>query len=149
MPERLDNFLSENPIDLILLNSWKVLGRPYFIILFSSSIISFIWFKNHGSTFDSWYILFKGIFFLNASPINNNLFGILTFNFCKISFFEKSNILSNPHNPVSKDTRAFWNDSLKFLPIAIASPTDLIEVPNKAFVSGNFSNVNLGILVTT
>ena len=58
-------------------------------------------------------------------------------------------ILSNPDNPVSRDTRAFWNDSLKFLPIAIASPTDLIEVPNIAFVSENFSKVNLGIFVTT
>ena len=55
----------------------------------------------------------------------------------------------NPDNPISSETRAFCKDSLKFLPIAIASPTDFIEVPKIALVSENFSNVNLGILVTT
>jgi hypothetical protein len=40
-------------------------------------------------------------------------------------------------------------DLLRFLPIAIASPTDFIDVPNTAAEVGNFSNVNLGILVTT
>ena len=41
-PVILDNFLSENPMDLILLNSSKVLGRPFFPIEFSSSTSSFI-----------------------------------------------------------------------------------------------------------
>ena len=54
-PVILDIFWSENPIDLILLNSSKVLGRPFLLIVFSSSIISFIWFKNHPSTFDNLY----------------------------------------------------------------------------------------------
>ena len=56
---------------------------------------------------------------------------------------------SKPDKPISNDTKAFWRDSLKFLPIAIASPTDLIDVPRIAWVSLNFSNVNLGIFVTT
>ena len=42
IPVILANFLSENPIDLILLNSSKVLGRPFLLILFSSSTSSLI-----------------------------------------------------------------------------------------------------------
>ena len=37
----------------ILLNSSKVLGSPFEFNFFSSSTISLIWFKNHGSTFDN------------------------------------------------------------------------------------------------
>ena len=48
-----------------------------------------------------------------------------------------------------KDINAFRRESLKFLPIAIASPTDFIEVPNIAGELENFSKVNLGIFVTT
>ena len=47
-----DNFLSENPIDLILLNSIKFFGIPLFLILISVSTISFICSKNQGSIFD-------------------------------------------------------------------------------------------------
>ena len=43
----------------------------------------------------------------------------------------------------------FCRDSLKFLPIAIASPTDFIDVPKTAAEVENFSKVNLGTLVTT
>ena len=69
--------------------------------------------------------------------------------FFRISFFCRLSILSNPSKPVSNDTKAFCRDSLKFLPIAIASPTDFIDVPNIASAFLNFSNVNRGILVTT
>ena len=37
-----ESFLSEKPIDLILLNSSKVLGSPFEISIFSSSTISLI-----------------------------------------------------------------------------------------------------------
>ena len=47
-----ESFLSEKPIDLIWLKSSKFLGNPSFFILISLSIISLIWFKNHGSIFD-------------------------------------------------------------------------------------------------
>ena len=40
-----DNFLSEKPIDFILLNSLKSLGNPLFLILVSLSTISLIWSK--------------------------------------------------------------------------------------------------------
>ena len=62
-PEILASFLSENPIDLTLLNSSKFRGRPYFLIKLSSSTSSLIWFRNQGSTLDSLYILSKVIFF--------------------------------------------------------------------------------------
>ena len=64
-------------------------------------------------------------------------------------YTDQLNTSSNPERPISSETRAFCKDSLKFLPIAIASPTDLIDVPRVASVSANFSNVNLGIFVTT
>ena len=47
-----ESFLSEKPIDLIWLKSSKFLGNPLILILISLSIISLIWFKNHGSIFD-------------------------------------------------------------------------------------------------
>ena len=40
-------------------------------------------------------------------------------------------------------------DSLKVRPMAIASPTDFIEVVRTGFAVGNFSKVKRGILVTT
>ena len=58
------NFLSEKPIDLILLNSPKFFGRPLFLILFSLSTISLICSRNHGSIFDNLKNFFKLFFFL-------------------------------------------------------------------------------------
>ena len=144
-----DSFLSEKPIDFILLNSLKSFGNPFFLILVSLSTISLIWSKNHGSILDKVKILFKLIFFLIASATSKILFGIFSFNFFSIWFLFKSKILSKPEKLVSRETYAFWSDSLKFLPIAIVSPTDFIEVPRVAGEVENFSKVNLGILVTT
>ena len=56
---------------------------------------------------------------------------------------------SNPVKPVSRDINAFCKDSLKLLPIAIASPTDFIEVVRCGFDPGNFSKAKRGIFVTT
>ena len=47
------------------------------------------------------------------------------------------------------ERRAFWSDSAKVRPIAIASPTDFIEVVSRGSAPGNFSNVKRGALVTT
>ena len=47
-----DNFLSENPIDLILLNALKSFGKPLFLILISFSTISLICSINQRSIFD-------------------------------------------------------------------------------------------------
>ena len=144
-----ESFLSENPIDFILLNSTKSLGSPLVFNCVSQSTISLICSKNQGSILDKLYILFKSIFFLIASATSNILFGIVSLSFFSICLLFKSKILSKPEKPVSRDTSAFCKDSLKFLPIAIASPTDFIDVPKVAGEVENFSNVNLGILVTT
>ena len=141
--------MSEKPIDLIQLNSVKFFGNPIFFIFISQSTISLIWPRNHGSILDNLKILSKLIFFLIPSATSKILFGIFSFSFFSICCFDKLNILSRPEKPVSKDIKAFWRDSLKFLPIAIASPTDFIEVPRVAGEDENFSKVNLGILVTT
>ena len=58
IPVIFDNFLSEKPIDFILLNSVKFLGKPLFLILVSLSTISLICSKNHGSIFDKLKIFF-------------------------------------------------------------------------------------------
>ena len=44
---------------------------------------------------------------------------------------------------------AFWKDSSKQRPMAIASPTDFIEVVSTAGLPRNFSKAKRGILVTT
>ncbi len=59
-----------------------------------------------------------------------------------------NSIGSRPVSPISSDLRAFCKLSENVLPKAIASPTDFIDVLSKGFASGNFSNANLGILVT-
>ena len=48
-----DSFLSENPIDFILLNSAKSFGDLSFLIFISQSTISLICSKNQGSIFDN------------------------------------------------------------------------------------------------
>ena len=87
MPVNFDNFLSEKPIDLILLNSLNDFGSPLFFKIFSSSTNSFIWLKNQGSIFDSDCILLIEMFFLNASATNSNLFGIFFLTLLKYLFF--------------------------------------------------------------
>ena len=54
-----------------------------------------------------------------------------------------------PAWPVSRERRAFWNDSSKQRPIAIASPTDFIEVVSTGVLPRNFSKAKRGIFVTT
>ena len=54
-----------------------------------------------------------------------------------------------PAWPVSNERRAFWKDSSKQRPIAIASPTDFIEVVSTAGLPRNFSKAKRGTLVTT
>ncbi len=56
---------------------------------------------------------------------------------------------SRPSRPVSSERSAFCSDSANVRPSAMTSPTDFIEVVRIGSVSGNFSNVNRGTLVTT
>ena len=58
-------------------------------------------------------------------------------------------ISSRPVRPVSSERSAFCSDSWKVRPIAIASPTDFIEVVSVGSAPGNFSKAKRGILVTT
>ena len=54
-----------------------------------------------------------------------------------------------PAWPVSKERKAFWNDSSKQRPIAMASPTDFIDVVSTDELPLNFSKAKRGTLVTT
>ena len=58
-------------------------------------------------------------------------------------------ISSRPVRPVSSERKAFCRDSWKVRPIAMASPTDFIEVVSVSSAPGNFSNAKRGIFVTT
>ncbi len=50
-----------------------------------------------------------------------------------------------PSRPVSRERSAFWKDSWKVRPMAMASPTDFIWVLSSALEPGNFSNAKRGI----
>ncbi len=54
-----------------------------------------------------------------------------------------------PNRPTSRLRRAFWKLSRNVRPIAMTSPTDFICVVRIGSASGNFSNAQRGILVTT
>ena len=56
---------------------------------------------------------------------------------------------SRPVSPVSRLRSAFCRLSAKVRPMAIASPTDFIEVVRVRSAPGNFSKAKRGILVTT
>ena len=58
-------------------------------------------------------------------------------------------ISSRPESPVSMLRRPFCSASAKLRPIAIASPTDFMDVVSGAGVPGNFSKVKRGIFTTT
>jgi hypothetical protein len=58
-------------------------------------------------------------------------------------------ISSSPVRPVSSERNAFCRLSWKVRPIAIASPTDFIDVVNTGSAPGNFSNAKRGTFVTT
>ena len=55
----------------------------------------------------------------------------------------------NPKRLTSIDRMPFCNASLNVRPMAIASPTLFICVVSVSSASGNFSNVQRGILITT
>ena len=56
---------------------------------------------------------------------------------------------SSPVSPVSIERSAFCMLSWNVRPIAMASPTDFIEVVRYSSAPGNFSNAKRGIFVTT
>ena len=49
---------------------------------------------------------------------------------------------------ISSERMAFWRDSLKVRPMAMASPTDFIWTVRSGLVPGNFSKVKRGHFVT-
>ena len=60
-----------------------------------------------------------------------------------------ASISSKPVRPVSSERSAFCRTSAKVRPMAMASPTDFIEVVSSGSAPGNFSKAKRGILVTT
>ena len=56
---------------------------------------------------------------------------------------------SRPVRPVSIERSAFCRLSANVRPMAIASPTDFIDVVSVSSAPGNFSKAKRGTLVTT
>ena len=56
---------------------------------------------------------------------------------------------SSPLRPVSRLRSAFCRLSVNVRPMAMASPTDFMEVVSVGSAPGNFSKAKRGILVTT
>ena len=56
---------------------------------------------------------------------------------------------TKPFAPISSERSAFWKDSLKVRPMAMASPTDFIAEVKVVSAPMNFSKVKRGIFVTT
>ncbi len=123
---------------------------------FSILTISWISVKNHGS---------MPVFLWISSIENSCLIASLTFNILNAlpSFKDlissslnllisksssRGSFVSNPGKLSSRERKAFWNDSLNVLPIAIASPTDCICTPSFPEADENFSKSNLGSFVT-
>jgi len=50
---------------------------------------------------------------------------------------------------LSIERMAFWSASVKFRPIAMASPTDFMVVVSVGSAAGNFSKAKRGTLTTT
>ncbi len=55
----------------------------------------------------------------------------------------------SPARPCSRLRSAFCSDSGNVRPMAMASPTDCIDVPSTPGLPGNFSKAHRGTLVTT
>ena len=148
--------LSEKPIDLILRKIKLFIGTDLFWSVFSTSIIPYIWFKNHLSQPVILATSLIDMLFLKAHAILKIRSGTCLANqpeivsvWLSLSLLVGRGISSNPLRPVSRDLKAFCKDSWKDLPIAITSPTDLIDVESNPSLPGNFSKVKRGILVTT
>ena len=54
-----------------------------------------------------------------------------------------------PQAPTSRERSAFWKDSLKVRPMAMASPTDFMAEVRVLSAPTNFSKAKRGIFVTT
>ena len=67
----------------------------------------------------------------------------------RLSSTRLAGVAVEPSRPCSSERSAFWSDSGKVRPMAIASPTDCICVPSTSGVPGNFSNAQRGTFVTT
>src|SRR3972149_1036895 len=130
-------YLSENPFSFAFRrkedNSLFFLLKKFSLLLLislSNSTISFILLINHGSIFESSYISSVLNPLLRASPMYQTLsqFGVfnLSLTVSSDALTDASSFRLTLHIFISKERIAFCNASLKFLPIAIASPTDFI-----------------------
>src|SRR3972149_915198 len=123
---------SEKPNSLALRSRDDSIGDTSISI--SSSTISLICSRNHGSIFEMLYISLTFIPYLRASAMYHNL--------SQLGVLSRSLILSidsltsdcvpatslNPYLSISSDRIAFCKASLNVLPIDITSPTDFIWI---------------------
>ena len=146
---------SEKPMALSMRN-WAALGgRPCSRTRASISTMSLIWRMNHGSILHASKICSSSKPSLIACATLRMRSGEGVPSAARTTFLSSpsprpgSAMSLRPVKPVSIERSAFCSDSGKVRPMAMASPTDFIEVVSTGLAPGNFSKAKRGILVTT
>jgi hypothetical protein len=152
---------SEKPMDFSRRNAPAVVGNPFSLICASISTMPRIWLRNHGSILQAVWISSSSAPCRIACATLSRRSGVGVPSAARIAFLSSPRrkgasgsrpgmtTSSKPDKPVSIERSAFCSDSWKVRPIAMASPTDFIEVVSTGSAPGNFSNAKRGILVTT
>ena len=161
VPVSLPSRLSEKPLAFSRRNAPAVAGRPLALISASLSTSARISERNHGSTRQALWISSSPAPTRMACAILSRRSGVGVPSAARMAALLSASsmplagskpsmaISSSPVRPVSSERSAFCKDSWKVRPIAIASPTDFIEVVSTCVAPGNFSKAKRGILVTT
>ena len=161
VPVSLPRRVSEKPIALSRRNGAAVVGRPFVLISASASTSPRISARNQGSMRQALWISsspapsriacanFKSRSGVGVPSAARTLFLLSASSMPLAGSKPSIATSSSPVSPVSSERSAFCKLSLKVRPIAMASPTDFIEVVRTGVAPGNFSKANRGILVTT
>ncbi len=133
---------------------WASLGRPFLRTVSSTATKSATCARNQGSKLHAAWISSSDRPSRNAWAMISSRSGDGVASALRMASLSAALVASamvtslRPVRPVSMERSAFCRLSAKVRPIAMASPTDFIEVVSRGAVPGNFSKVKRGILVT-
>ena len=153
-PVSLASRASENPIAFNRRNGPAVAGSPRARTSRSMSTMPRIWARNHGSIRHEAWICSSLMPSRIAWATVRRRCGVGVPSAARKAFLSSPwsspsiGTSSRPVRPVSSERSAFWSDSWNVRPIAIASPTDFIDVVRTESAPGNFSKAKRGIFVT-
>ena len=158
LPVSLPRRASEKPMALSRRNGPAASGRPFALISASASTSPRIWARNQGSMRQALWISSSAAPSRIACATFSSRSGVGVPSAARILFLLSASsmplaaskpsmvISSSPVSPVSSERSAFCKDSWKVRPIAMASPTDFIEVVSTGEAPGNFSKAKRGNL---